>query len=234
MLLCIFKILGGDSIKPIIIINYKTYVESVGKKGLEIAKASEKISEENGILIGVCPQFLDLRMVVENVSIPVYAQHFDAISPGSHTGHVLAETLSDCGLKGSLLNHSEKRMILADLEKSINIAKNHNLETIVCTNNIGVSKAVASMNPNMIAIEPPELIGSGIPVSKANPEIVEGTVKEVRQINKDVVILCGAGISKGEDVKSAIDLGTSGVLLASGVVKAKNVEESIRELVKYI
>lgn len=201
---------------------------------MEIAKASEKVSEESGITIGVCPQFLDLRMIAENVNIPVYAQHFDAISPGSHTGHVLAETLKDCGLKGSLLNHSEKRMILADLEKSIEIAKNYNLETIVCTNNIGVSKAVAAMNPNMIAIEPPELIGSGIPVSKANPEVVEGTVNEVRKINKDVIILCGAGISKGEDVKSALELGASGVLLASGVAKAKNVEESIRELIKYI
>ena len=206
----------------------------MGKKGLEIAKASEKVSEESGITIGVCPQFLDLRMIAENVNIPVYAQHFDAVSPGSHTGHVLAETLKDCGLKGSLLNHSEKRMILADLEKSIEIAKSLNLETVVCTNNIGVSKAVASMNPDMIAIEPPELIGSGIPVSKANPEVVEGTVREVRKINKDVIILCGAGISKGEDVKSALELGASGVLLASGVVKAKNVEDSIRELIKDI
>ena len=227
-------IFGGGIIKPIIIINYKTYTESVGKKGLEIAKAAEKISEESGIPIGVCPQFLDLRMISENVDIPVYAQHFDAVSPGSHTGNVLVETLKDCGLKGSLLNHSEKRMVLADLEKSIEMAKNHNLETIVCTNNIGVSKAVAVMNPDMIAIEPPELIGSGIPVSKANPEVVEGTVREVRKINKDVIILCGAGISKGEDVKSALELGASGVLLASGVVKAKNVEEAIRELIKNI
>ncbi|WP_048057956.1 triose-phosphate isomerase [Methanothermococcus okinawensis] len=220
--------------KPIIIINYKTYAESVGEKGLKIAKAAEKVSEESGISIGVCPQFLDLRMISENVNIPVYAQHFDAVSPGSHTGHVLAETLKDCGLNGSLLNHSEKRMILADLEKSIEIAKNYNLETIVCTNNIGVSKAVAALNPNMIAIEPPELIGTGIPVSKANPEVVEGTVKEVRGINKDVKILCGAGISKGEDVSSALELGACGVLLASGVVKSKDVEGSIQELIKHI
>ena len=227
-------IFGGGIIKPIIIINYKTYTESVGKKGLEIAKAAEKISEESGIPIGVCPQFLDLRMISENVDIHVYAQHFDAVSPGSHTGNVLVETLKDCGLKGSLLNHSEKRMVLADLEKSIEMAKNHNLETIVCTNNIGVSKAVAVMNPDMIAIEPPELIGSGIPVSKANPEVVEGTVREVKNINKNIAILCGAGISKGEDVVSALELGASGVLLASGVVKAKNVEEAIRELIKNI
>ncbi|MBW9221784.1 triose-phosphate isomerase [Methanothermococcus sp. SCGC AD-155-C09] len=220
--------------KPIIIINYKTYKESIGKKGLEIAKISEKISKENGITIGVCPQFLDLRMIRENVDIPVYAQHFDAISPGSNTGSILVDSLLDCGLKGSLLNHSEKRMILADLERAIELAKKNNLEAIVCTNNIGVSKAVSAMDPNMLAIEPPELIGSGIPVSKANPEIVEGTVREVRKINKNVIILCGAGISKGEDVEAALELGTEGVLLASGVVKSKNIEESIRELIRFI
>ena len=108
------------------------------------------------------------------------------------------------------------------------------LETIVCTNNINTSKAVAALSPDYIAVEPPELIGTGIPVSKANPEVVEGTVKAVKEINKDVKVLCGAGISKGEDVKAAIDLGAEGVLLASGVVKAKNVEEAIRELIKFI
>jgi len=173
-------------------------------------------------------------MIRENVNIPVYAQHFDAISPGSNTGSILIDGLLDCGLKGSLLNHSEKRMVLADLERAIELAKKNSLETIVCTNNIGVSKAVSAMDPNMLAIEPPELIGSGIPVSKANPEIVEGTVREVKKINKNVIILCGAGISKGEDVAAALELGTEGVLLASGVVKSKNIEESIRELIRCI
>ncbi|EHP85559.1 triose-phosphate isomerase [Methanotorris formicicus] len=220
--------------KPVIIINYKTYMESIGKRGLEIAKIAEKVSEESGITIGVAPQFVDLRMITESVNIPVYAQHIDAISPGSHTGHILAESIKDCGVKGTLLNHSERNILLSDIDKVIEIAKNLGLETIVCTNNINVSKAVAALNPNYIAIEPPELIGTGIPVSKANPDIVEGTVKEVRKINKDVKILCGAGISTGSDVKAALELGTDGVLLASGVVKAKDIEKAIRDLISEI
>ncbi|ADC69442.1 triosephosphate isomerase [Methanocaldococcus sp. FS406-22] len=218
----------------LIVINYKTYKESIGKRGLEIAKAAEKVSEESGITIGVAPQFVDLRMIVENVNIPVYAQHIDNINPGSHTGHILAEAIKDCGCKGTLINHSEKRMLLADIEAVINRCKDLGLETIVCTNNVNTSKAVAALSPDYIAVEPPELIGTGIPVSKANPEVVEGTVKAVKEINKDVKVLCGAGISKGEDVKAALDLGAEGVLLASGVVKAKNVEEAIRELIKFI
>jgi len=184
--------------------------------------------------IGVCPQFLDLRMIRERVDIPVYAQHFDPISPGSNTGSVLVDTLVDSGLNGSLLNHSEKRMILGDLERAIELARDHKLETIVCANNINVSKAVAVMEPDMLAIEPPELIGTGIPVSRANPEIVERTVKEVRAINRDIKILCGAGISKGEDVAAALELGAEGVLVASGVVKSRDIEGAIRELIRYI
>ena len=218
----------------LIVINYKTYKESIGKRGLEIAIAAEKVSEESGITIGVAPQFVDLRMIVENVNIPVYAQHIDNINPGSHTGHILAEAIKDCGCKGTLINHSEKRMLLADIEAVINRCKDLGLETIVCTNNVNTSKAVAALSPDYIAVEPPELIGTGIPVSRANPEVVEGTVKAVKEINKDVKVLCGAGISKGEDVKAALDLGAEGVLLASGVVKAKNVEEAIRELIKFI
>ncbi|WP_017980981.1 triose-phosphate isomerase [Methanocaldococcus villosus] len=217
----------------IIIINYKTYKESLGKRGLEIAKIAEKVSEESGVNIAVAPQYVDLRMIAENVNIPVYAQHVDNIKPGSHTGHILPESIKDICI-GTLLNHSEKRLLLSDIEELINRCRELKLETVVCTNNINTSKAVAALNPDYIAVEPPELIGTGIPVSKANPEVVEGTVKAVKEINKDVKVLCGAGISKGEDVKAALDLGAEGVLLASGVVKAKNVEEAIRELIKYI
>ncbi len=218
----------------IIIINYKTYRESIGKRGLNIAKIAEKISEESGIKIGVAPQFVDIKEIAQSVNIPVYAQHMDNIKPGSYTGHILPESIKESGAVGTLLNHSEKRLLLSDIEELIIKCKNLGLETVVCTNNINTSKAVATLNPDYIAVEPPELIGSGISVSKANPEIVEGTVREVKKINKDVKVLCGAGISKGEDVKAAIDLGAEGVLLASGVVKAKNVEEAIRELIKYL
>jgi len=93
---------------------------------------------------------------------------------------------------------------------------------VVCTNNIATSTAAAALEPDTIAVEPPELIGSGIPVSKAQPEVVSNTVNSVRNLNKEVHLLCGAGISTGEDVKAAIKLGTEGVLLASGVVKAKD------------
>ncbi len=220
--------------EPIIAINYKTYAQATGEGALRIAKAAEKVWKETGVTMVVAPQLADLRMIAESVEIPVFAQHVDPITPGSHTGHVLPEAVKKAGAVGTLLNHSENRMILADLEASIRRAKEVGLMTMVCSNNPAVSAAVAALSPDYVAVEPPELIGTGIPVSKAKPEVITNTVELVRGVNPDVKVLTGAGISTGEDVKKALELGTVGVLLASGVTKAKAPEKAIRDLVSLI
>ncbi len=215
---------------PIIVVNFKTYSESLGEKGVRLAKIAEHVSKSTGVCIGVAPQFIDLFEIANIVEIPVFAQHMDPYEPGAYTGSITAESIKASGAVGTLLNHSEKRMKLADIEAAILRARENSLITLVCTNNVMVSKAVAVLDPDMIAVEPPELIGTGIPVSKAKPEVVSGTVSEIRKINKKTHILCGAGISTGEDVRAAIDLGTEGVLLASGVVKAKDPEKVLFEM----
>ena len=78
------------------------------------------------------------------------------------------------------------------------------------------------MHPDITSVEPPELIGTGIPVSKAKPEIVTDTVRLVHKVAPEMTILCGAGISQAQDVSIALKLGTRGVLVASGIVKAKD------------
>jgi triosephosphate isomerase len=101
----------------------------------------------------------------------------------------------------------------------------------VCTNNVATSAAAAALGPDFVAIEPPELIGGDVSVSSANPGIITGTVEAVKRVNPAVRILTGAGIHSGECVKTAIDLGTDGVLLASSVVKAKAPITVLRDLV---
>jgi triosephosphate isomerase len=93
------------------------------------------------------------------------------------------------------------------------------------------AKALASLGPTMIAVEPPELIGGDISVTSADPEIVSGTANLVKSVNPDVRVLCGAGVKNGEDVAMAIQLGTEGVLLASGVTKANDPQGILADLV---
>jgi triosephosphate isomerase len=214
---------------PIIIVNFKTYLEATGKKAVELAKKAEKVSKETGIYIALAPQFADLARVAETVELPVFAQHIDAVCPGAHTGHVLAEAVKEAGAVGTLINHSERQLKLADIYAVINHVKEKKLISCVCTSNPATSSAVAYLNPDIISIEPPELIGTGVAVSKAQPDAVTKTVKMVRKVNTNAVILCGAGISHGEDVAVALKLGAQGVLVASGIVKAKDPYIVLRE-----
>jgi len=203
-------------------VNFKTYAEGTGKNALKLAKTCEKVSLETDVCVGVAPQFVDIAPIADMVRVPVFAQHIDPVSAGSFTGHILPESVKEAGAVGTLINHSERRLKLADIDAAITRARENSLLSVVCSNNAVVSAAASVLKPDMIAVEPPELIGTGIPVSKAKPEVVSGTVSLVKKVNRDVIVLCGAGITKGEDMAAALRLGTKGVLVASGIVKAKD------------
>jgi len=217
---------------PFILVNFKTFSEATGRRALELAKTAEKVSSKVGVCVGVAPQFVDIPLIADAVSIPVFSQHIDPITHGNFTGWVLPEAVKHVGAVGTLINHSERRLKLADIDSTVDRAREAGLVSVVCTNNAAVSAAVAALKPDMIAVEPPELIGTGIPVSKAKPDVVRDTVELVRRVNRNVVILCGAGITRGEDVAAALRLGTAGVLVASGVAKAKNPYEVLLEFAK--
>ena len=225
-----------DNIKrtPIVILNFKTYLESTGKNALKLAVASEMVAEETGVNMVVAPQGPDIYFLSEKVKIPIFAQHVDVFDAGGHTGSVLIECVKEAGAVGSLINHSEKRMKLADMDVVVKKTVDSNMVSVLCTNNIETSAAAATLKPDFVAIEPPELIGSGIPVSKAEPEIVKGTVEIIHEINPKIGVLCGAGISTGEDMRAAMDLGAEGVLLASGIIMADDPKEALLNLVSKI
>jgi triosephosphate isomerase len=215
---------------PVIVVNFKGYNEICGDKGISLAKVCNDVADETGNSIIIAPQMVDLALSVKTVSIPVFVQHLDNVKPGSCTGFVTPESVVGSGAKGTLLNHSEHRLKLADIDALIQRARANNLETILCTNNLEVSRAGALLEPDYIAIEPPELIGGDISVTSADPGIVEYAVSEVKKLNPKVGVLCGAGVKTGEDVRKAIELGTVGVLLASGVTKASDPKTVLLDL----
>jgi triosephosphate isomerase len=220
--------------RPLIIVNLKAYAEGTGEKATRIAAAAEEVGKESGAVIGVAPAFTDLGLIVRDYEIPVYAQHIDGVMPGAHTGHVTAEQVRGVGASGTLINHSERRLTLAEIEASLSAARRCRLEAVICTNNVATTAAAAALGPEYVAIEPPELIGTGVSVSKADPGIIERSVEAVREVNPEVKVLTGAGISTGECVRIALDLGTDGVLLASGVVKAADPAAALRDLVSLL
>jgi len=203
----------------------------MGNRAHLIANEAQRVMQESGVTIGLAPSYIDLHPLAHHFAIPVYAQHVDGCEPGANTGHVTVEAIRTAGAAGSLVNHSERRLTIAEIESSVRMLKAQKLISVVCTNNEATSAGAAALRPDYVAIEPPELIGSGVSVSKANPEIIKNSVAAVRAVSEKVKVLTGAGIQSGECVKIAIDLGTDGVLLASSVVKSKEPGTVLRDLV---
>lgn len=208
-----------------ILVNLKAYpVDPVA-----IAEAVSTVSEGADATLAVAPQAVDVPVVTET-GATTWGQHVSPIEPGSETGSTLAERLAANGAVGTLINHSERRLRLADIDTAIEAADRAGLETIVCANNPEQIAAVAELGPDAVAVEPPELIGSGTPVSQADPDVVRDAVEAAESVDPDVDVLCGAGISTGEDVAAARELGATGVLLASGVAKADDPAFVLRDL----
>jgi triosephosphate isomerase len=221
-------------IKPLIVVNFKTYAEGTGDNAVKIARYCEEVSTESGVDIIAVPQIPDIFRVASSVKIPVFSQHIDGVGAGSYTGYITADCVRSAGASGTLINHSEHRLLLSEIDSAIRSARKSGLISIVCTNNVSVTSAAAALGPEFVAIEPPELIGSGIPVSKADPDIVRESVAAAKKSVPDIKVLCGAGISRGDDVAAALELGTCGVLLASGVIKARNPKAVLIDLVSRI
>ncbi|WP_340101112.1 triose-phosphate isomerase [Salinibaculum salinum] len=195
-----------------------------------VSEAAASVADESTADIAIAPQAAHIDRVADT-GVETWAQHVGPVGHGSHTGSTLAEAARDAGATGTLLNHSENRLKLADIDASLDAADRVGFATVVCANNADQIAAAAALGPDAVAVEPPELIGTGTPVSKADPDIVRDAVAAAESVDPSVDVYCGAGISTGEDVVAARDLGADGVLLASGVAKAEDPEAALADLV---
>lgn len=219
---------------PVVIVNFKIYREVVGTRALSLARLCQEVADDSGVCVAVCPPLVELARVAAAVEIPVLSQHLDPLPSGSHTGWVTPESAKAAGASGTLLNHSEHRMLQLDIAAAVGSCRELGLLTVVCADSAETAATLASLRPHFIAVEPPELIGGDISVTSARPEVIEEAVREVRRIDGEIPVLCGAGVKTGEDVRRALELGTKGVLVASGVVKARDAKKSLEELVGFI
>jgi len=213
------------------IINCKNYDEVSGEKITKLVKTAQKISRKYGIKIAVAPPQHLLSQVASS-RIPILAQHVDDSKVGSTTGFMIPELLKKSKVKGSLINHSEHRISSKEIEHLVKRLRKLRIISVVCVKNVAEALKYAKLNPNYIAIEPPELIGSGKAVSKERPELITRAAIAVKSAKNQTKLLCGAGIVSGEDVKQSMILGSKGILVASGIIKAKNWQKIIEEFAK--
>ena len=215
------------------VINCKNYDEISGEKIIRFVKTAEKISKKLKVKIAIAPP-QHLIGLVANSTIPILAQHVDDSKVGSTTGFIVPELLKKSKVKGSLINHSEHRIPPGDIKRLVAKLRELKMISVVCVKDVAEARKYAKLNPDYIAIEPPELIGSGKAVSKERPELITKAVLAVNAADNKTKLLCGAGIISGDDVAKAKELGSKGILVASGIIKAKDWNKTITEFAKSV
>ena len=211
---------------PVLIVNFKTYHAGSGRKSIELAECVERVAQETGFACMVAVQPADIFRISHKVSIPVLSQHIDPVGFGPFTGSILAENVKENGAVGTILNHCEKRIDMKTLENSIERAREAGLLSVVCTEDDVQAQKVSAFGPDIISVEPPDLISTGVAVSQARPELISRTTNAVRNIP----VLCGAGIRSAEDVRKALALGAKGILISSGVTLANDPKNYLEQL----
>ncbi|MGI9011217.1 MAG: triose-phosphate isomerase [Nitrososphaeraceae archaeon] len=216
--------------KGLIIINCKNYLEVAGEKIVQLSEIAKDISNSNNVQIMIAPPQNSLFYLSQFVKLPLICQHIDYEKTGATTGFIIPELAKSYGASGSLINHSEHRIEYEVIQNLVERLRQLNMTSIVCASSSQEVGKFARLHPDMIAIEPPELIGTGKAVSKVNPSIITESVKEAGRYSENIKVICGAGIVDKTDIKSAINLGSQGILLASGLIKSDAWKDKLIEL----
>jgi len=211
--------------KPLYVINFKAYSESIGFRGLKIARIIDKFARDYKQRVMIAVQPTDIATISKAVKIPVLAEHIDNVEPGAKTGFITLDAVTKAGATGSLVNHSEHRIKPEDIKSVVAKLKANKKISIVCARTPKEGQTLSRFKPDFVAVEPPALIGGNVSVSRARPNLISEGVK----LSK-VPLLVGAGVKSYEDVTKAIELGAKGVLVASGIVKARNIKSAMRKL----
>lgn len=211
---------------PFLIVNPKSYL--YGQKSLELALATDQVAADTGLTIYFTCPHADIRLIKEHTkNIIVCAQSLDPLTPGRGMGRVLPESLKEAGADAVFLNHAENPKTLADLYACIKRAKELDMITVVCADSTVEAKAVACMGADIVLAEPTDLIGTG---KVADDSYTIETVKAIREVNPNVLIMIASGVSTAEDCYNVIKLGADGTGATSGILNAECPAQRIREM----
>lgn len=215
---------------PLVVVNFKTYASASGVEATRLLQAMERASSSKVTFVACVSAFDMSTCSSQAVNVEVWSQHLDPVGLGGFTGWLQPGTAIGHGAQGTIINHAEHKVDHNHVAELMSMLP-EGFPVCACAADVEEARALAALGPSFIAVEPPELIGGEVSVTSADPSIVSDTVAAVRQINPNVRVLCGAGVKNGADVAKAIELGAEGVLLASGVTKAQDVEAVLSDLI---
>jgi triosephosphate isomerase len=89
-----------------------------------IAALLPRVSSVQGVDVAICPPFLALQTMVDSARgsrVRVYAQNMHHAPEGAFTGEVSAPMLSEIGVQGVILGHSERRQHFGETDRALQL-----------------------------------------------------------------------------------------------------------------
>lgn len=214
---------------PIFVVNFKSYVW--GRTALKIARKMEEIAQESSVCLCAIPQIVDISSIAKQTEVPVFSPHLDSLTPGRGTGRVLPEAVKEAGAVGVLLNHSEYNLPLEVISETMKRAREVGLISMVASSSPTEAEAIALFGPEVIVSEPPSRIGTLRSVG-GDEEFVLQSIKKVKNVNQNIIVICGAGISSREDVEALVELGVEGTGASRAIFEAEDPAAILAEMVR--
>jgi triosephosphate isomerase len=108
---------------PLIAGNWKMH-KTVAEAEQFIQALLPRVSTADGVEVGVCPSFLALQAMVDSTRgsrVQVYAQNMYHAAEGAFTGEVSPPMLSEVGVHGVILGHSERREHFGETDRALQL-----------------------------------------------------------------------------------------------------------------
>jgi triosephosphate isomerase (TIM) len=193
---------------PLIAGNWKMY-KTVEDAEQFIQALLPRVSTADGVDVAVCPPYLSLQAMVDSTRgsrVQVYAQNMHNAPEGAFTGEVSAPMLTEVGVHGVVLGHSERREQFGETDRALQLkvpaALDAGLLPILCVGETEderergdterklrhqVQEGLAKLDGDrlgdvVIAYEPIWAIGTGL---VATPEQAQEAIAFVRALVAD-------------------------------------------------
>jgi triosephosphate isomerase len=121
---------------------------------------------------------------------------------GQFTGHVLPESVAEAGCVGTLINHSERQLPLEVIKATIKRSREADLASVVCVDTVEKGRQVAAFEPDAIAIDPRTHRQRRLSL-QGEARVISGAVAAIKHVNTKIHVLCGAGVTNGEDASQS-------------------------------
>ena len=105
--------------------------------------------------------------------------------------------------------------------------RNEGIISVACADTVEEVREIARLDPDILLAEPSHLIGTG---KMSDDQYVKETMAAIREINPEIIIMEGAGIRCGDDVRRLIRMGAQGTGISSGIALATDRRALLEEL----